>query len=253
MFYGARGEVEARKALLLALLCTLSSVLYGCRSAARPTARYTVRLNALLPLHPAWSQVAILERAEAAVPTNATSLSPLPPPLAADTRPFNPPTTTPANLTAEREKLIQADAQRYIDRLIGTLQARADSLIQAKKKAEDRLAATEYKEALAAKAKELQKQNTAQAQAIQREITPLEYRMIALDSQYEAFTEQLRRDANLQRKELQGQIDIRNEQVSGLLDTDVQGLAEYLSRDKKREIDAKHAVEVQRFVEDLRN
>src|SRR5690242_14913393 len=118
---GNQGGATARAALLLALFGMGLAVGAGCRRETPPAALRSVRLEALLPQHPAWAQVKSLERTIAqfaSAPAQAAGLqyatSPLPPP-------FTPPVALPANLGAERDRRIQEDARRYIRQLEDSL------------------------------------------------------------------------------------------------------------------------------------
>src|SRR5437762_2713192 len=116
MLLQARGGEAARFARLLAFFTIGSVVIAGCRSTGGPlpAPRYYVRLDSLLTLHPAWSQVTALDQqtaqfssAQQQAATLRYATAPLP-------QPFAPPETVPANLAKEREKRVKEDARRYI-------------------------------------------------------------------------------------------------------------------------------------------
>ena len=135
-----------------ALLC-LMALLSGCRRPAiLPPAPRFVRIESLLPLHPAWAQAQALERITAALtPANHALVGaslPLPSPY-----PFM--QTTPKNLAAERQKRIKDDAELYLNQLGAFLIADNAQRLTREVRARQRQADAQYRRELEAKVTEL--------------------------------------------------------------------------------------------------
>jgi hypothetical protein len=171
----------------------------GCRRTPEPTpARRFVRLEALLPLHPAWAQVAALDRVLAEFASHKTqpALLPLTPPPFPP--PFPPPKEVPETLAKERQQRIEEDAARYVDLLESALRARADEEYRRQARVLQReMDATLAKE-LAQREEEIRAANQLKARAIDLQVRRLAFRVIALQSQIDVFRGQPREDAQLQ-------------------------------------------------------
>ena len=136
-----RGEGGARTALLLALICITGQVVGGCRREIVPlTSRRYVRLDALLPLHPAWSQITALENVQAGFSVPAREMTSGVPAFPT-AFPFT--QTTPENLANERQKRIKADAAEYLKQWTAFLTAdnaqRLEREVQARQRHDDAL------------------------------------------------------------------------------------------------------------------
>lgn len=190
---------------MISILVTAVGSLVGCRPAAVPAQpRVTVRLSALLPLHPSWEHVRSLDRTIASVGTLPTLTPPVaPPPLPAA---FVPPQSVPASLVRERLARAAADADRYLRQLAEFLRLRNQDLIARERKLEKVRIATEVAAARARIDAEVRSVIGAQWQELSRELYRLGFREVAINSQVKSYTDQPLQDALRQQTLVRAQI-----------------------------------------------
>ena len=190
-----------RLALCLVPFC-LSS---GCRRlAVAPATPRSARIEALLPLHPAWEQTQALNRVVAGLaPFNRVlsgAVPPLPPPFAFTQ-------TAPKNMADERKKRIQDDAEQYLIQLTSFLIADNAQRLAREVRARQRQADAQYRRELETKIAELTAAAAKQRNALNAQINRLGYKLVAYDSQGRIFIGQSQRDAKEAAKQVTRQID----------------------------------------------
>ena len=193
-----------RFALCLALIC-LVGLGAGCRRPAiLPAAPRVVRIESLLPLHPAWAQTQALNRIAAGLapanPALAANVAPLPPPF-----PFM--QTTPQNLANERKKRIRDDADQYLTQLAAFLIADNAQRLARETRARQRQADAQYRRELETKVTELTAAAAKKRADLNRQINRLGYTAVAYESQGRIFIGQSQRDAKDNLKRVNQQID----------------------------------------------
>jgi hypothetical protein len=191
-----RGGAVARNASLLALLTTMMGAGTGCRNAAPslPATHQYVRLEALLPLHPAWAQVQALDAAQARFPAALAQASTLKYPLNPLPEVFTPPVTVPPSLAAERDKRVQEDALHYVQQTEQALTAKNIDIMQRFERHEQRQTEALYSRALADRMLQLNAANEQEASQLEGRINTLGFRQVALRSQIDAYTNRLNQD-----------------------------------------------------------
>lgn len=198
------GGAGSRKARCLALIC-LMAMLAGCRRpAVLPAAPRYVRIETLLPLHPAWAQTQALERITAGLsPANRviTDASlPLPTPY-----PFQ--STTPKNLADERKKRIKDDSEQYLNQLATFLFADNAQRWNRETRARQRQADAQYRRELAAKVTALAGLAAVKRAGLNAQINRLGYTAVAYESQGRIFIGQSQRDAKANLLRVNNQIE----------------------------------------------
>lgn len=247
------GEERAQRAALLALItiCCAPALCAGCRhDPTLAVPRHSVRISALLTLHPAWAQVQRLTGAldEVAPPSVEPRFTPVQ--LSA---PFTPPAGLPPSRVADHEKIVHEDAARYIAQLESSLATRNRELTEAKKHAADQLARTQYNTALEKQTGALRDAAVVQARVLQQQLNQLNYRLEALASQSRVYASsgfnarRLIDDVRLQQGELDRRVQLKNTEVTGVLKADFKGLAENSLKGLKQSLDVEAANEVSQF------
>lgn len=258
MWSPRQGGAVARNACRLALLTLLIGCAAGCRRSAPslPVTHQYVRLDALLPMHPAWPQVQALDAAQrrfAGGPAQAATLKypqqPLP-------EPFAPPITVPPSLAAERDKRVQEDALRYVQQTEQALKAKNVDIMNRFARREKRQTEANYRRALAERAQQLSTANEQEAAALQARIDRLGFKLVANRSQIAAYSNRLNQDArnpilqDVVRQEalISEQMNALEDQRKAVLARDVRALAvQQLAAQKKQwEADSAARVEAQR-------
>jgi len=198
VFAATRGGVVARKALLLALL-SINLGLAGCQRKAAQPPRHYVRLEALLPLHPIWEQVARLESLAQATRQSAQQqaaslrleASPLP-------VSFPAPVAVPPSLEQERRARIAEDARRRIQGLAEELRRRNAELLRR----EEAAGARQLENQVAAARTELEGALLARQANIRTEyegkLNPLRFKSVIFETQVRGFSGQPQQDAQAQ-------------------------------------------------------
>ena len=182
-------------ASLLALLAILSGVLPGCRdSTPASSTRQYVRLEALLPLHPAWPQLQALDAAQARFPAAQVQAAALKYPLIPLPEVFTPPVAVPPSLAAERDKRVQEDALHFVQQTEQALTAKNIDIMKRFERHEQRQAEALYSRALADRELKLSTANEQEAAQLEGRINTLGFRQVALRTQIEAYTSRLNQD-----------------------------------------------------------
>ena len=190
------GETAARSVTLFALLAALSCFAVGCKNAA-PTlvsTRGYVRLEALLPLHPAWAQVQALDAAQARFPAAQVQASALKYPLTPLPVVFTPPVTVPPSLAAERDRRVQEDSLHYVQQTEQALTAKNIDIMKRFEQQEQRQTEGIYSRALAERELKLSVANEQEAKALAARIDTLGFRLVTLRIQVDAYTSRLNQD-----------------------------------------------------------
>jgi hypothetical protein len=205
-----------QRGLLVILLGAGGIGLTGCnRSEPPPAPRYTVQIDRLLPLHPLWTQVESLDSIGRRLDTTQ------PPVMAWEERPlppaFPPPAPVPADLARERQRRIEADAQRYVQQLEDFLRDRMEETLARLDRAGRKAAEARFAGELARRIQEKEAENKRLADALLPEITRNEYREIALDTQIRIFKGQALEDARIQRNQVQSRLLVLRRQRTELL------------------------------------
>lgn len=218
MLGNVRGGAEVRAAPLLALLTIAGlGLLPGCRKPALPLARRFVRIDALLPLHPAWAQVVSLQRAEAAfaaAPREAATLQ-----WAGSTmpQPFTPPVIVPQSLARERQNRIAEETSAYLSQVADFVRRRNQARIEREERAGRKQVDAQIAQEAATREEALRAANQIHARDLSRQLRALGFRDAALRSQIRVFTDQPLRDATLQHQTVRAQMDALTLQRDALL------------------------------------
>ena len=198
------GGAGSRKALCLALIC-FAGLQAGCRRpAALPPAPRYVRIETLLPLHPAWAQTQALERIAAGMTappgeiTGASAPLPAPFPFAQATR---------KNLADERQKRIRDDAEQALNTLAASLFAGNAQRLARETLARQRQTDAQYRRELAAKVAELAAAAAKKRAELNSQITRLGYIAVAYESQGRIFIGASQQNAKDNLKRTNQQID----------------------------------------------
>jgi hypothetical protein len=162
----------------------------------------SVRIEALLPLHPAWQQMLLL-RQEA---EQFSSSQPRPDGivLALHGLPsnFSVPQKVPASLVAERRRRLEDEAARYVASYSAQLTARNDARYRQEADAARATLEAVYQREFAALRKTLQDKADSRASILLAEKVRIQFRLVALGSQVAAYKDQAQLDAVLQRDRL---------------------------------------------------
>lgn len=236
MLPAKRGGAVTRNASLLALLAMTAGGLTGCRNAAPPhlTPRQTVRLDALLPLHPAWAQVQALDAAQARFPAAQVQAASLKYPLTPLPEIFTPPVAVPPSLAGERDRRVQEDALHYVQQTEQALTAKNIDIMQRFERHEHRQTEAVYGRALADRELQLSAANEKEANLLEERINTLGFRLVALRTQIDAYTSRLNQDprnpvvqdAVRQEALVSAQLNALDVQRKAVLDRKVRPLAE---------------------------
>lgn len=217
--YG-RGEVarskKSTRRLALASLW-VACVLVGCSPGPLVLLpkRY-VRMESLLPLHPAWAQVVSLDRIARQIrsaPPPAFPFTPLPP--APQT--FAPPPAEPPGLAAQRQERIRADALRYERQLERALTDSDRLLFNRQERTERKQVQQQLAQERAKRLAGLQTEALHQTRDIARQITRLQFRIVALKSQLNVYTDQPLQDAQIQYRQALAQVAALRQQRRDVL------------------------------------
>lgn len=249
-----RGGAVTWNASLLALLATMSCVLPGCRNAAPLQApRQYVRLESLLPLHPAWPQVQALDAAQARFPAAQAQASTLKYPLNPLPAVFTPPVTIPPSLAGERDKRVQEDALHYVQQTEQALSAKNIDIVKRLERHELRQTEALYSHALADRELQLSAANEAEANQLESRINTLGFRQVALRTQIDAYTNRLNQDARnpivqdavRQEALVSEQMNALEDQRKAALARDVRALAVQQLAAQRRQWQAESAARLQ--------
>ena len=196
MLPNRQGGAVARNASLLALLAMISCSVPGCRNAAPTllTTRQYVRLDALIPLHPAWAQVQALDAAQSRFPAAQAQASGLKYPLTPLPEVFTPPVTVPPSLASEREKRVQEDSLHYVQQTEQALTAKNIDILKRIERDEQRQTEARYGRALADLELKLSAANEVEANLLEAQVNTLGFRQVALRTQIESYTNRLNQD-----------------------------------------------------------
>lgn len=191
-----QGGAVAWHAYHLALLALLACLAAGCRNSAPslPAGRQYVRLDALLPLHPAWAQVQALEVAQARFPSAQAQASTLQYPIKPLPEVFTPPVTVPPSLADERDKRVQEDALHYVQQTEQALVAKNADILKRFERREQRQTQVQYSRALAERELQLSAANEQEAAQLEVRVNTLGFRQVALRTQIDAYTNRLYQD-----------------------------------------------------------
>jgi hypothetical protein len=191
-----RGGAVTRNASLLALLAMTTVFLPGCRNVTPPVlnTRPYVRVEALLPLHPAWAQVQALDAAQARFPAAQAQAATLKYPLIPLPEVFTPPVTIPPSLAGERDKRVQEDALHFVQQTEQALIAKNIDIMTRFERHEQRQTDALYSRELADQELKLSAANEQEAAQLESRINNLGFRQVALRTQIEAYTSRLNQD-----------------------------------------------------------
>ena len=191
-----RGGAVARRALLLALLSTMVWMQMGCRNETPSllSSHQYVRLEALLPLHPAWAQLQDLDASQRIFPAAKAQASTLKYPQNPLPEVFIPPVTVPPSLAAERDRRVQEDALHYVQQTEQALTSKNIDIVSRFERIERRQTEAHYSKALADRELQLNAMNELEANRLQARINTLGFRQVALRTQIESYTTRLNQD-----------------------------------------------------------
>lgn len=177
-----RADAHYLRFVALPLLVIIGGA--GCSHPSLPVAphRY-VRLDALLPLHPSWSQIQSMDRELARLKTAPQQAGPLRYEPHAAVPIFVPRATTPANMAKERAAQIDLDAKRYLESLRGSLASVNRSVLAVERRREQRRVDAAVAVRLADEAKRLQGIIDVKLFAIRERLKSLVLRDIVVKSQ----------------------------------------------------------------------
>jgi hypothetical protein len=194
------GGAGAGRALRLAAFWGVGLLgVSGCGKILPAAKQHSVQMDRLVPLHPAYSQIAMQREIVGGVERQAGALSlpkpqaqtPLPPAFAAGE-------LIPPNLASEREERVALDSRRYLALLEDSLTRRNAGILEREERAGRKQIEVEVEAERTKREQALREQYAQERAAIQSEKRPLEFRRVALESQRVAFTGMTKSDANLQ-------------------------------------------------------
>lgn len=217
MLVKAQGEVAARIALRLALFVLSGFALGGCQHAPAPLiSRRFVRLEALLPLHPVWSQAISIEKAAARLP--AAPLPLVPPSIARTVTPspFVPVSPEPVNPVLTRHASLEQFASRYLAQRAANQRQRNRNILLRMDRTERRRIEEEVEAHRAEREAELTAERRSAWRKLESEIRALGFREVSLQSQVRALTDQPLIDARVQLEKVKSEIATRQTQQQAL-------------------------------------
>ncbi len=214
----------------LFLALSLACFSAGCRRpAALPAAPRFVRIETLLPLHPAWAGALAFDKiAAVSVPAKGAVVSraaPLPAPFAFMQ-------TTPKNLSDERQKRIRDDAEQYLNQLGLFLIADNAQRLVRETRVRQKQADAQYRRELETKVTELAAAAAKKRAALNAQIERLGYTAVAYDSQGRVFIGTFQREARDSYKKITQQIDALTAQRDAI-GSDFRPAAVALMRDRR--------------------
>lgn len=174
---------DGRKPSLLAIICLTVFVATGCSHPPQmPAARRYVRMDALLSLHPSWTQVTSLDQElqrlhAAPAQVGALHYDPLPSPPN-----FTPGEISSKNLAAERDKQVTRDTARYFDSLSKSQDAQNQSIMALMARREKKRVDTEVAQRLAEEERSLRDLNEVKAFSIRQQIRSLTFSDLVVQS-----------------------------------------------------------------------
>ena len=245
MLPAKQGGAPTRRALLLALLITIVWMPLGCRreTPSLPATHQYVRMEALLPLHPAWAQVEALDASQRIFPAAKAQASTLKYPQNPLPEVFTPPVTVPPSLATERERRVQEDALHFVQQTEQSLTSKNIDIMRRFERIEKRQTEARYSKALADRELQLTAMNAQEADRLQARIDTLGFRQVALRTQIEAYTNRLNQDprnpvvqdAVRQEALVSEQMNALADQRKAVLKRDVRALAvQQLSAQRKQ-------------------
>ncbi len=227
MFVRAQGEVGARTASCLALLALLACS--GCGRTAVPligSRTVRVKIASLLPLHPAWQQVATLDQTIAQFTSSGAVAGPLVWAATALPTPLHVPEAVPAGLAKDRDLRVKEDARKYVAQVTQSVHNRAAQHFLRVERAERKRYNGEVTAETARREAALRSENTRAARFFNLGIRNLGFRDVALQSQIHVYTGISLQDAVTQRAKLQGDISALVQKRDALLNADVHAIVE---------------------------
>jgi len=239
------GGAPARSAPLLALLTTIAWMPLGCRreTPSLPATHQYVRMEALLPLHPAWAQVQALDASQRIFPAAKAQASTLKYPQNPLPEVFTPPVTVPPSLATERERRVQEDALHFVQQTEQSLTSKNVDIMRRFERIEKRQTEARYSKALADRELQLNAMKEQEADRLQARINTLGFRQVALRTQIESYTNRLNQDPrnpvvqDVVRQEalVSEQMNALEDQRKAVLKRDVRALAvQQLSAQRKQ-------------------
>jgi hypothetical protein len=153
-----------------------------------------VRLDALLPLNPSWSQVEALDREVARLKTSPSQSGPIRYEPHAALPAFVPRATAPASMAAERAAQVERDAKRYLDSLQKSIGETDRSIMSIERRREQRRVEAGVAARLAEAAAKLRAENAVRSFAIRDRLRTLAFRDIVVKSQVQDLAQAHTRD-----------------------------------------------------------
>ena len=201
MLLSVQGEGAARNALRLAILIISATLFQGCKKPEiDSTNHYSVRVDTLLMVHPAWNQVVTLDRTinqfANRVPLReviATPLPPMPPNLSA-------PPLLPPTVAQERQQRTRDYEAQYLQQLAETLRLQDKIYLTRMARRLEKEAESQYQKELAERNASIRAERLREAKDLDRQITILQFKDVAFQSQMNVYTskDQAYSDAKLQ-------------------------------------------------------
>lgn len=229
MSTNATGGDGVPRALLLAFVAILCGTTPGCRRQMAPRLpAHSVRISALLQIHPSWPAWEAIQKRIAIEQSTAGAVHVV---SVNDDETIAPPAILPENRVAEHEKLVQDDASRYLNQLDKSLEMKTRESVASRRRVEEQTEAVQYANSLDKKITELRDQSVVQARGLQKDLSKLNYRTEALASQSRVYASpsvnarHLLEDVRLQQVELDRQVQLKNAEIDGILKADFAGLA----------------------------
>jgi len=247
------GRKRTRLAVPLALstVCIVATCCAGCRrDAVVVLQQHSIRLSALLPLHPAWAQLQAMQALAKSEPAVQVELRFTPVVLSA---PFTPPRGLPPNRVADHEKVVRDDAARYIAQLEASLAARNREFTDAERHAAEQIARTEYNSVFDKRVIELRDAAVTNARVLQKQVEQLNFKLDSLASQSRVYTavgpnaRRMLDDVKLQQSELDRRIQLKNTEIAGVLHADFKGLAQESLKSFRDKVDQEAASRIADF------
>ena len=178
--------------------------------------QHFVRIDTLIPLHPASSQIAFQDKTTAAIIASAETLT-TPQPAARKPLPerFAVGVLVPPSMAREREQRIASDARRYLALLEDSLTRRNEEILEREQRVSNRQTALEIEAEQFQREQELRAQYERERTELKRQRLQMELRQVVLRSQERAFIGMMRSDATLQLNQAKNRIaalDVQLEQ-----------------------------------------
>lgn len=179
--------------------------------------RQSVRMDALLPLHPAWAQIESLDKIRGQFATQPLPGGVVAPDLASLPSAFTPPKEAVAATPQQRLQRAEASSDQYLKQLAEILRLQDEAYVARLARRQAQAVQATYAKELSAREATIRKERLRQASELDRQITRLQFRDVAFQTQLRVYKGQAKADAQLQHDALAAQINSLAKQADALL------------------------------------